>query len=150
MRCRAVKFFLAGCTAKSVRSPDRAYRRSTVDWAFIESKQKRYVQAVITRCGVCGARVKVPGYTPTGIWVHPCSWRRPGNRSVHLVCTHLVLYLRFTSSRHRRLRRSGSVNLSHLPSASSHSSGLALNLVCTQLFLYLRFTSSRSHHRTSQ
>ena len=127
MWCRAVKFFLAGCTAKSARSPDRAKRRSTVGWAFIESKQKRYVQAVIPICGVCDARVKVPGYTPTGIWVHPCSWRRPGNRSVHLVCTHLVLYLRFTSSRHRRLRRSGSVNLSHPPSASPHSSGLAMN-----------------------
>ncbi len=102
-------------------------RRSTVGWAFIESKQKRYVQAVIPICGVCDARVKVPGYTPTGIWIHPCSWRRPGNRSVHLVCTHLVLYLRFTSSRRRRLRRSGSVNLSHPPSASPHSSGLAMN-----------------------
>ena len=61
-----VKFFLPGCMAKSVRSPDRAKGRSTVDWACIESKQKRYVQAVIVPTwGVCDARVTGPGYTPT-------------------------------------------------------------------------------------
>jgi hypothetical protein len=48
-------------------TPDRAKRGSTVDWAFIESKHKRYVQAAIPMCGVCDARVTVPGYTPTGI-----------------------------------------------------------------------------------